>query len=374
MMRLALITIFLAALVARSDAQTVIHDRDTGKSLSERWDWAIHQAQTRDFPDGYWVGYSIERLMGERSFIGSFSSDEARNRPSLLEVITGMKPEVRLDTRSGHEPDEPGHVTDEGAEERPESRVVKEVAILFHILSGGKQECDALKVSNLSLHVDLEGYPVVWLGSARQQESVGFLESRYAASASTRVRKSIIMAVGLHGEVKSSIEFLRKILLGSEAPEIRKESAFWLSQTQADEARTILVQAAKEDRAETVREEAIFGLSQLHGEASVDALIQLAKELQDREMRKKAIFWISQKASKKAVRALSSFVEKDHDTEVQRNALFALTQMDGNGGLDKLISVAKTHPNPRIRKEAIFWLGQSDDPRALAALVDIVKE
>lgn len=370
MNRLVVFLVVLAAVVVRSDGQTVEHAPDPGKPLTERWKWALGKSIVK----GYWIGYSFERQMGERSFIGSFYSDERKNRPSLLEMLTGRKPDERLlSWHAGRSGDIQG-MFDNDDDRAPVKEVMKEVGILFHIQPGTGQQCDDLKVSNLSLRVDLEGDPLLWIGSASQTESLDFLEARFKDAPLARVRKGIIMAIGLHESEKSSIQFLKNILLGEDESDLRKEAAFWLSQTHAPEAREILMRAAREDRSEEVREESIFGLSQLPGEGGLDALITLAKDLRDSEERKKAIFWISQKASEKAVGALKAFVEKDHDTEIQRSALFALTQIDGSGGIDELISVAKSHPNPKIRKEAIFWLGQSDDPKALQALVSIAKQ
>ena len=60
--------------VQDSDSRpTVIRHADTAaSSLADRVNWAKAEAGRRGFGTGYWVGYSIVRNMGERSFIGSF--------------------------------------------------------------------------------------------------------------------------------------------------------------------------------------------------------------------------------------------------------------------------------------------------------------
>src|SRR5437867_4606996 len=79
--------------VTFSRAQTVVRYPGLPKPLADRWQWAREEASNRGFDNGYWIGYSIERLMGERSMVGCYSSDRQRNRPTLAELIAGMKQE-----------------------------------------------------------------------------------------------------------------------------------------------------------------------------------------------------------------------------------------------------------------------------------------
>src|SRR5260221_382217 len=94
--------IALATIVLSGPAQPVLHTPDTSKPLTDRWAWALTQAKTKGFGKDYWIGYSIDRLMGERSYIGSFYSDRRRNTPTLGELLTGMKSDDRMDDRSTH--------------------------------------------------------------------------------------------------------------------------------------------------------------------------------------------------------------------------------------------------------------------------------
>src|SRR5258707_4227174 len=166
----------LATIVLSGPAQPVIHTPDTSKPLNDRWAWALTQARTKGFGKDYWIGYSIDRLMGERSYIGSFYSDRRRNTPTLGELLTGMKSDDRMDDRSTH-----GFSSMDGNfsfddEDKPEPKVMKEVGILFHLYDADGKHFENLKVSNLSLHVDLEEGQLLWLGSTDQAQSVSFLE------------------------------------------------------------------------------------------------------------------------------------------------------------------------------------------------------
>ncbi len=341
-------------------------------SLADRWKWAIPEAGRQKMTGGCWIGYSIDRMMGERTFIGSFYSDERRNRPTLGEIVTGMRVDEQAPAPGRHSRSWSGMGT-MGGKDEPERRVRKEVGLLFHIAGNGSDAISDLSVSNLSLNVDFEGDPLIWLGSGGLEESVSFLEAAFKQSKSPDLRGDLLMAIGLHSESPRAIGFLKEVLLGSGEDELREDAAFWLGQTQTDDARKILLETAWKDRSDDVREKAIFSMSQMDGEAVIDDMIALAKGHKNLETRKKAAFWLGQKASGKAVGALKDIAFRDEETEVQRSAMFALTQLDDGGGVDELIRIARTHPNPKIRRDAIFWLGQSEDPSALELLVAIVK-
>ncbi len=351
-----------------SNGQGISIYSDTSASLLKRWEGARSEAKKESA--SFWIGWSIERTMGRNSFIGSYYSDESRNRPSLKELLTGMKPDPIL----GHGRHGEFTTIDESEDHDDERMVRKEVGILLHFKSPDAETIDDAIVSNLSLHVDLQGDHLYWLGMATQPMSKSMLEAAYARAGSVEVKKHLLMAIALHQDVPATMQFLKEVLSSSGESELREDAAFWIGQTGGSEAVGILTKTAESDRSEEVMEKAIFALSQVKEESSTDALISLARNHKNDEMRKKAIFWLSQKASAKAVAALKDFVYNEKETELQKQALFALTQAEGKDGIDELITIARTHPNPSLRKDAIFWLGQSEDPKALEAIVKIIQE
>ncbi|HTK81455.1 MAG TPA: HEAT repeat domain-containing protein [Bacteroidota bacterium] len=375
-LRISLLHVLIFA-AASCWSQPVIR-METGATLNDKWKSALNEGEKKYHGKGIWIGYSIMRTMGERSFIGTYSSDRKKNHPSLQEVITGMKNEAGSsdytmdDFPMDNNTQMSGTMTF-GDEKTPERKVQKEVAMLIHLEKPSSDAVDRVNVSNLTLRVNLDDDPLFWLGSAGQDESLTFLESRYNVAETREVKKHLIMAVSFHDNDKRALQFLKDILGSTENDEVRGDAAFWLSQTQAPEALAILKDAALHDGNGGIMDKAIFGISQIEGTASTDALIDLARNHHDKEMRKKAAFWLGQKASDKAVGALKEIAYKDQDTEVQRNAVFALTQMHDGNNVDELIRIARTHPNPKIRKEAIFWLGECENPKALEALIDIIK-
>ena len=374
----ALCTLLVAAGPLRLPAQMIVRYPDSTRSLApetpglaQRWKGAVDEAKKRGFGKGYWIAYSIQRLMPENSFIGSFYSDTRRNKPSLGELLTGREQvDVSRERTSGNFTVTDG-VTFVGDMDSRRHKVMKEIGILFHISAAG--ETDQIKVTNLSLHVDLEGDPLIWVGGADDKESIAFLKSRFEGTRSSRVKEHAVEAIGLHAPSSNVLSFLHDILTGSEADKVREEAAFWLGQMDTDEALKVLIEAAETDRSESVRKKAIFGIGQMEGDRGVDALIKLARKNSGKKVREEAAFWLGQRASEKAIATLNDIAFSGDDTDVQKSALFALTQLPDGSGVEYIIKIAKTHPNPKVRKEAVFWLGQCDDDRAIEALIKIVR-
>lgn len=424
-----------------SFSQTIIKHPNPTDKLDQRWEWALKEAKSSKFKDGIWIGYSIQRLMGENSYMGSFHSPPRTGEIPLEEIIYGAnkKPEgekiadeqtIKDAAERALNKLERGH--------HPEEKVLKDVAILFQFDKRASVESiEKIKVSNLSLYIDLDNLPLIWLEKTEDNQSVSLLEKLYKNVNSEDIKEKMVMAVGIHEPSDLNVSFLEKVLNSNDPDDVRENAAFWMGQQDTERALKILLKTAQKDRSEDVRKKAVFGISQIKidgateglvslaeksddeevrekaifwlgqregdnalkflvkiaksdpssdvrekavfaisqmkSEAATDELIDLAYHARENNVRKKAIFWLGQKASKKAVAALEDVVNKDDDAEVQKQAVFALTQLPDHRGVPNLIKIAKTHPSREIRKKAIFWLGQSDDPRALDALVEIMK-
>jgi HEAT repeat protein len=419
------IVLLLAGLAQLAAAQEVLHHPDASQPLNQRWTWAVEQSGQASLKKGYWIGYSIERLMEENSTIGSMHIKNGRvyrgPGKSLSELIHGIEMPLEVSTHS---------------EAKSERKVMKEVGIFFGYTYGNH---DLIKIheSTFSLSVDFKGLPLLWLGEADDEQSLALIEQLYRKASASNVKEDLIAAAGLHGETTRRRTFLTGILTSDETANIRKQAAFWLGQSDDPEALRILRQTAKADRSIEVRKQAVFAMSQMHLTEADDALFELARDQNEREVckeaifwlaqkgseraaaflketiykgtdteiqkhavfaltqlphkqgtpvlldlaenhqntavRKEAIFWLAQQASEKAVALLKDTIYKDDDTEIQKQAIFALTQLPHDDGVPVLIDIAEKHKNPTVRKEAIFWLGQSDDPRATAALLKIVR-
>jgi hypothetical protein len=324
--------------------------------LKSRWHWA--ESQTANLQSGYWIGYSIERLMKRNSHIGSFSLSGLRG-PTLLEIIYGV-----------------GDITTHSWQSSDESSMVKkEIALLFRFEESNPvfKNLREVEITDMTLYVDTENKPIIWLGITEGQQSVEFLINQYKPDMSIDIREELVTIVAMHRGVAQVTKFLRDISSGSEPVDIREEAVFWLGQQHDPKIIPFLKNLAEEDPVEDVRENAVFALSEMDSEEAIDVIIELSKESVDEEVREKAIFWLGQKASKKIVATLADITYDAEDTDLKNKAVFALSQMDNNEGIPQLIEIARSHPNIEVRKKAIFWLGESEDPRALDLIIELMK-
>lgn len=344
------------------------------RPLAVRLDWGLKEAAGRGYRAGFWEGYSIRRLMGERSSIGTFNCG-AGEETTLEEVISGKKKEFPALPGQEAARRQARRVLDEmNKKGEPEKKIWKDVAVLVRYDGTTHRPPSRVEMSNLDLHFDFQGLPLLWLGGAENEESLAWLKTIYAGSPTDEAKKHVLAAVGMHQSPSLVIPILEATLNGRESVSLRMDAAFWIGQQDDPRACAVLLMTARNDRSLEVRKSAVFAISQVELEASTDGLIDLARKADDREVRKEAVFWLAEKASKKALATLEDLAYRDPETGVQEQALFALSELQNGEGVSALIKVAKTHPNPRIRKKAIFWLGECGDPRAVETLVEIVKK
>jgi HEAT repeat protein len=365
----------------RAQSVKVTHAPQSPASLDARWAWAIKTTNELKGKTDFYIGYSIQRMMGEHSHIGSWS-DEHSDKKTLYEIVYGKEPPTSKSSLWKKSVSELARMVleDTKKHKEPEKKVSKDVAVLFRFNSQKKSPVDLqdIKVSNLDLWVKFDNCPLFWLGKAENKESINLLERIFNETdktASTRIKERIVMAVGIHGDSTAlqAIDFLEKVLKSKGPDKVREQAAFWLGQQQHVKAVNILMDTAVNDSSRNVRKKAVFGLYLINLDEADDALIQLAKHGKDREVRKKAIFWLGRKAVKRTAEVLTDVVNEDKDAEIQKAAVFALSQLPHKQGVPQLIKIAKTHKSLTIRKKAIFWLSQSEDPRALDTIIEIVE-
>jgi hypothetical protein len=359
----------LALAADRPPARVVNRSADAG-TLAAKIERARADGPGLAAGQGFWIGYSIDRLMGEHSTIGSFT--DGRRDPSIRDILAGKTTAAgaeSIDLR-GEAKAALDRIDRKG---EPEKKVVKELGFF---LEYGPEKTPALakvRLSVLELSFDFKGRTLIWLGKAAEDRSLALVESLYGLGGSDDLRESLVAAAGCHGTPALVLPFLEKVLAGDRSDEIRKDAAFWIGQQNDPAGLRLLAKTARTDRSREVREGAVFGLSQIELPEAVDEIVALAKGAEMKDVRKQAVFWLGQMASEKSGRTLEQIAVADGDLEVQEHALFALAELPDNGGVDALIKLAKTHRDARIRKKAVFWLGECDDPRALEALIAIVK-
>ena len=341
--------------------------------LAAKLEAARAQASKNASGQAFWIGYSIERLQGEHSTIGTTWGDGIV-RPTIAEILAGKGvPAASESPKSDLRAEAAAALDRLDRRGQPEKQVLKELGFFFKYEPGQIDAPSHVDMSNLDLSLDFEAAPLYWLGRMPEDQSLGLLRDLYARDRAGKVREGLIAAAGCHGTPRLVLPFLDGILQSADPDELRKDAAFWIGQQHDPAGLGLLSQAARSDRSEEVREGAVFAISELDLDAAVDELIALARGAEKRDVRKQAVFWLSQLASKKSGGVLEEIAVHDTDLEIQEQALFALSELPENGGLEALIRLAKTHPDARLRKKAVFWLGESDDPRALEAIVAIIK-
>jgi len=344
------------------------------EGLEAKSDWALKEASKAGPGRVFWVGHSIDRLMGEHSQIGSFYEGGRGRDLSIADILDGKK----VAAAQGDTGDDVRKAAKSALDEldsRPEreKKVLKELGFFFRYEAGQDPVLTEVHMSNLDLSFDFEAAPLYWLGKAPEEQSLALVKGLYTRKRGGDIREHLVAAAGCHGRPALVIPFLAEVLAEDGSDDVRKDAAFWIGQQNDADGLRLLVKTARSDRSEEVREGAVFSISQVELPAAVDELIALARSAELGDVRKKAVFWLGQMASEKSERALEEFARKDGDIEVQEQAVFALSQLPDNQGVEPLIKLAKTHPDPRIRKKAVFWLGECDDPRALETLIAILK-
>jgi hypothetical protein len=365
----------LAAAMTESlaGAQVVHHPRPNSP-LAERVDWAFQEAGKAGLAKGFWIGFSIRRLMGENSYIGSYFRGSADRKLSLEELIYGRKTAVEKKISEEQAIREAAEKALTSADRgKPERKVAKDIAILMQFASAAARQPEMVTISNLSLSVSLQSLPLLWLGPAEDADSFSLIKKYYEKAATERMKKILLQAVALHQNAALVVPFLERILKGRESVKIRAAAAAFLGEQNDGRALEILIRIIRTDASLEVRKNAVWGLTEMELPAAVDALIDFARNSPGKDIRTEAVEGLAEKATQQAVRTLEQIVFNDKETEVQTHAVHALADLPSKEGLPYLIRIAKTHANKEVRKAAIYSLGEMNDPAAIQALVDIVK-
>jgi HEAT repeat protein len=377
---LVLASILTMAAFSGSIFSQVAHHPNPEDSLTARWDWAKNEAGIQQLKKGYWIGYSIRRLMREDQYIystdkhtisGSHFSSYPQGAPldKILSGKAGVSPPVEDQVKS-----EAKRALERMEKpDKPENKVWKDVAVLYKFGADSSHVPVAIRASNQYLPFDPEGLPIFWLSQAEDAQSLSLLNRIYANSDQEKLKKRILTIAGLHSTSDQAVAFMEEVLQSTEPDSLRARAASELGDQNHERAVRLLHQAAKTDRSFEVRKHSVYGLEDIELASAADALIDIAQKSQDREIRKKAIDCLADIASEKTAAALKNVVESDEDTDIQKRAVYALEDLPGDEGIPYLVDIAKSHQKLTIRKAAIYCLGDSDDPRALQALIQIIK-
>jgi len=352
-----LFIMFFSVLVfARSNEKNQFYNMaDDSIDLESKWNAAM--SSTKAIESNFWIIYSITRIESRNTTICSHRHKSSG--VSLEEFIYGTKT-IRESAEDAL------NEFDSKDEEIP-----KEMVILLRF--NQSQNLKMIEFSDIHDTVDLDNYPVYWLGNiSNQMQSINFLKEQYAEDHSTSLKEELVSVIGLHQTQPDVSNFLRSVIESDIDNEVRENAVFWLGIQNRDSDAQYLKDLVDGDDLMKIREKAVFAIGLIDTDAAIDYLIDIAKNSESNKLRKESIFWLGQKASERSSSELENIVYSDEDLELKEQAVFALSQLADGEGVDTLIEIAQNHPSIDIRKKAIFWLGQSGDPRALDLIISFL--
>lgn len=242
--------------------------------------------------------------------------------------------------------------------------------VFLHKVSGSKPEIVDVEMIDLDQSYKFEEAPIYWLGEAKNEESIDFLEKLFD-SGNYDVQKALVFIVSSHDHPKS-YDFLRRVAMGSYEYKLKKDAIFWLGNYKDARSLAYLKEINKKEKDTKLKEQIVFALQLSDQREAIEELIEIAKNDADRSVRKKAIFWVGQKATKECAKALKDVVESAEDAQVKEAAVFAISQLPKDKSVPMLIEVARSNKSPAVRKKAVFWLGQIDSEEALKFFEEIL--
>ena len=318
----------ILALAQVGAAQVIRHPRPQ-EGLETRWEWALQQPGSQSFDEGYWVGYSIKRLMGEFTFYVShgtstFSTTTSpwrlKDGPTLYEQVYGPRnaPEINPDERVKRMAKQALEEWD--SPRRAQKKVIKDVALLFKFASRDSDKPSHLCFSSMDVTFDLEELPFIWLESAEERESFLLTKKMFAQSQDIAYKKRLLSAIGFHSDSQQVVPFLESVLKSRVPDELRGRAASELEDHPVPSSLGLLKQTALEDRSLDVRKRAVSALEDIEMGGAVDVLIEVARTADHRDIRRRAISTLGDIASRKAVVALGG---NDRSAAVEALSLVA---------------------------------------------------
>jgi len=355
---------------------------DPAARLADRFAWAARQATPPAFAKGYWVGYSIQRLMGERSFIGSWHGwsgrldDAEPTIESLIAVAKNGPPPKRSDDEILREAARKALEAADRANksEEPERRIKKDVGLFFKFTPGSKRGSPSVELSNLDLSFDFEGLPLLWLGAAPNAESFSHLEALFRAASEPVRKEDFLSAITTHQEPRIIVPFLDGLLKSNRPPAIKERAIDGLGDQDDAAAVTVLRRILRSDPSSSLRESAVSALTDMSCPEALDLLIETARQTADGELRKEAARGLAEQAAERIERSAARAVFDAKETEVQRLAVESLAELPSVEALPALARIAETHANPDVRRAAAEALGELDDRAAVAILIRLIKK
>ncbi len=370
--------------------QIINKSADAG-SLKAKWDITLKNGQKIN--KGFWIAYSVDRLMGENTYFisssritgcistSSFSNTfDSLKGISLGKLIYGKDPKVKKTIQKSEKDQIKDaakmaivNIRNKGKRYKYK-KVNKEVALLFFFKPGLDQVPQLIRHTNMIFPFESKGQPVYWLGKTDEKTSFKLLKGIFYSLGVDKTKRRLISAISHNSNSQQVITFLAKVVNSNESDRVRSRAAGELGDQDNPAAVNILLNIAKNDYSIKVRKKAVNALEDLNFPSTVDALIDIANTANNIYIREKAINTLGDVGSKKAAKALNNIAFEDINLNIQRKAVNAFEDLPDKEGVPYLIKIAKKHPNSYIRKKALDCLSDIDDERAFEAIKAIASE
>jgi hypothetical protein len=249
-----------------------------------------------------WVGYSVDKVTGERSVCCNNNWTDGNCGTCRLES----------DSRGTN-----GTTYSEGS---VKLEGLQQLVVLIRLEA---KQINKIRVTSADCTLDAGGLTFVWLTGIKPSESVALLTTYVRGSdfqdrGDHSIAHAALTAIALHAD--ASADSALENFVKPEAPEgLRRQTAFWMGAARGKSGLVALQRMAKSDPSSDVRAHVAFGLSVSHEPAALDEMIRMAHDDASSHVRGQALFWLAQTAGKKAVGTITGAIENDPDTDVKKD-------------------------------------------------------
>jgi len=338
--------------------QSIVSHSDPSTPLSERLTWATQQGKEAGQSDGYWIGYSIKRMMYPNRWIGknirfkdgmmtgTFSGNIGRHHfagKSLRELIYGIKIEEEVDESNVLYEEAQKTLTELKDPYGRQKKVERAVAILLHVRKGGAEPSDLFQLSYCSMELpfQFEGRPVFWLGLAGLNQSFETLKTLYRAQSSVKAQRDLVHAIGLHRGLSAAVGFVAPI-------------------------------ARDENKEVKLRKTAAYALGDLGGDQAFDMLKAIIKSRTHNKVRKAAVYAVEDIENPDVVPLLEKTALYETEKEVAKAACYSLEDFRTEAAFKALVRILNEAVNRDVRKAAVYAISDNNPVKALAVLKKLV--
>lgn len=248
---------------------------------------------------------------------------------------------------------------------------------LFLLRDAASGSITRVEIYNLDKRREYGGYPVYWLGSAGNEESLNFLRPLVeAAQASTARPQALIaehaaLAIGLHDDARAAA-ILKNFVRSSRDIKVRSTAVFWLGQAGEQAFLADLVRDERESS--DLRSHAAHAIGESRDKNALSTLQSLYQSVTNRDVRRSLIHAVAQNEDTDAASAFLLRVAKsDPDAEARMHAVHQLGEIERESILDELMKIYSAESNREVKQAVLHALSEMKSPRAQSRLMEVAR-